>query len=201
MLSVFARDWRSGSLRRRKRRGGGNRDDSWEMGLWDNGRQKWAGATAIRTRQALPQATLRLRCNYEFALGSLSRVLPPQQRLRDVGFQLGHQPDEEFGADFFERMGSRWRRRRASKCGRSKAGAIANPDEGRSMVGHYWLRAPRLAPTAEASRTEIETTKGAIVSYAEEVRSAGKFKHALIVGHWRFGVGAPVCRRCAGGEK
>ena len=26
-------------------------------------------------------------------------------------------------------------------------GAIANPDENR-MVGHYWLRAPELAPTA-----------------------------------------------------
>src|SRR5438105_2522811 len=29
-----------------------------------------------------------------------------------------------------------------------EAGAIANPDENR-MVGHYWLRAPELAPTAE----------------------------------------------------
>lgn len=29
-----------------------------------------------------------------------------------------------------------------------EAGAIANPGEGR-MVGHYWLRAPELAPTAE----------------------------------------------------
>ncbi len=29
-----------------------------------------------------------------------------------------------------------------------EAGAIANPDEGR-MVGHFWLRAPELAPTAE----------------------------------------------------
>jgi glucose-6-phosphate isomerase len=27
-------------------------------------------------------------------------------------------------------------------------GAVANPDEGR-MVGHYWLRAPQLAPTAD----------------------------------------------------
>ena len=27
-------------------------------------------------------------------------------------------------------------------------GAIANPDENR-MVGHYWLRAPELAPTPE----------------------------------------------------
>jgi glucose-6-phosphate isomerase len=34
-----------------------------------------------------------------------------------------------------------------------EAGAIANPDEGR-QVGHYWLRAPELAPkeAAEAIR-------------------------------------------------
>ena len=31
-----------------------------------------------------------------------------------------------------------------------EAGAIANPDEGR-MVGHYWLRRPELAPTAEVA--------------------------------------------------
>ena len=30
-----------------------------------------------------------------------------------------------------------------------EAGAIANPDEKR-MVGHYWLRAPYLAPLREA---------------------------------------------------
>src|SRR3954463_16649884 len=35
-------------------------------------------------------------------------------------------------------------------------GAIANPDEGR-MVGHYWLRAPELAPTKDL-RSAIETT-------------------------------------------
>ncbi len=29
-----------------------------------------------------------------------------------------------------------------------EGGAIANPDEKR-MVGHYWLRAPHLAPTPE----------------------------------------------------
>lgn len=37
-----------------------------------------------------------------------------------------------------------------------ESGAIANPDEGR-MVGHYWLRAPELAPTPEI-RAAIETT-------------------------------------------
>jgi glucose-6-phosphate isomerase len=36
-----------------------------------------------------------------------------------------------------------------------EAGGIANPDEGR-QVGHYWLRAPELAPTAELSRRIVE---------------------------------------------
>ena len=42
-----------------------------------------------------------------------------------------------------------------------EAGAIANPDEQR-MVGHYWLRNPDLAPSAEI-KTEITTTIDSIV--------------------------------------
>ena len=34
-------------------------------------------------------------------------------------------------------------------------GAIANPDEQR-MVGHYWLRAPQLAPSAELAQERSE---------------------------------------------
>ena len=41
-----------------------------------------------------------------------------------------------------------------------EGGAIANPDENR-MVGHYWLRAPQLAPNQEI-RDEIELTVGRI---------------------------------------
>ena len=37
-----------------------------------------------------------------------------------------------------------------------EAGAIANHDEGR-MVGHYWLRAPELAPDPEIRRTITDT--------------------------------------------
>lgn len=37
-----------------------------------------------------------------------------------------------------------------------EAGAIANPDEQR-MVGHYWLRAPELAPTPELQQDIVET--------------------------------------------
>src|SRR3982751_6626214 len=40
-----------------------------------------------------------------------------------------------------------------------EAGAIANPDENR-MVGHYWLRAPELAPTPEITFAIRDTIAG-----------------------------------------
>jgi glucose-6-phosphate isomerase len=65
-------------------------------------------------------------------------------------------------------------------------GAIANPDENR-MVGHYWLRAPHLAPTPELSH-EISTTLTAIKAFAgrvhrgEIVGPKGPFTHLLVIG-------------------
>src|SRR5450759_4936952 len=50
-------------------------------------------------------------------------------------------------------------------------GAIANPDENR-MVGHYWLRNPSLAPTAEIGK-EIEDTVTRIKDFAAKIH-AGK---------------------------
>src|SRR2546421_2514300 len=52
-------------------------------------------------------------------------------------------------------------------------GAIANPDEKR-MVGHYWLRAPQLAPNTVISK-EIENTITSIKSFAADVHT-GKIK-------------------------
>jgi glucose-6-phosphate isomerase len=54
-----------------------------------------------------------------------------------------------------------------------ESGAIANPDEKR-MVGHYWLRAPQLAPTKEIAR-EIESSVESIKKFAAEIH-AGKIK-------------------------
>src|SRR5580698_6103676 len=45
-----------------------------------------------------------------------------------------------------------------------EAGSVANPDEGR-RVGHYWLRAPDLAPDAETRRA-IEGTLAGIHAFA-----------------------------------
>ena len=65
-------------------------------------------------------------------------------------------------------------------------GATANPDEER-MVGHYWLRAPSLAPTLAIQR-EISATCDDIKAFAGLVHSGkvagqrGPFKHVLIVG-------------------
>lgn len=66
-------------------------------------------------------------------------------------------------------------------------GAIANPDEQR-MVGHYWLRAPELAPTAEL-RQEIESTLADVHAFVNgvhngEIKAANgsKFTDVLVIG-------------------
>jgi len=66
-------------------------------------------------------------------------------------------------------------------------GAIANLDEKR-MVGHYWLRAPELAPRREITR-DIQETLQAIKDFSRKVHTGkiksqkGKrFSHMLIIG-------------------
>jgi len=65
-------------------------------------------------------------------------------------------------------------------------GAIANPDEGR-MVGHYWLRAPELAPAPELTK-EISETLEAIEAFAAKVHAGevqgrdGAFENLLVIG-------------------
>ena len=48
-------------------------------------------------------------------------------------------------------------------------GAIANPDENR-MVGHYWLRDPDLAPTAELTQDIVQTLEQ-IEAFAQKVHT------------------------------
>jgi glucose-6-phosphate isomerase len=65
-------------------------------------------------------------------------------------------------------------------------GAIANPDEDR-MVGHYWLRNPALAPTAEI-RYEIDQAVASIKAFVSKVHTgavrgkAGNFSRILLIG-------------------
>ncbi|HVS52059.1 MAG TPA: glucose-6-phosphate isomerase [Opitutaceae bacterium] len=67
-----------------------------------------------------------------------------------------------------------------------EGGAIANPDEKR-MVGHYWLRAPQLAPTPDLAG-EITSTLAAVKEFTAKVHSGevagskGKFKNLLVIG-------------------
>ncbi|UQA63435.1 glucose-6-phosphate isomerase [Polyangium aurulentum] len=68
-----------------------------------------------------------------------------------------------------------------------EAGAIANPDENR-RVGHYWLRAPELAPEP-ALRDVITTTLEALLSFTDAVHAArirperaSRFRDVLVVG-------------------
>src|SRR5580765_8213064 len=92
----------------------------------------------------------------------------------------------KFPDDFFQRMQPRIEKAFAAMQ-ELESGAIANPDEQR-MVGHYWLRNPALAPTAE-TRAEIERTIKRIKNFAGDVH-AGKiatengkrFEHILLIG-------------------
>ena len=92
----------------------------------------------------------------------------------------------KFPDDFFEKMKPKIERAFVGMRD-LEAGGIANPTENR-MVGHYWLRNPALAPTAEI-RAEIEHTTNRIKKFAQDVH-AGKitaengtrFRHVLHIG-------------------
>jgi glucose-6-phosphate isomerase len=104
---------------------------------------------------------------------------------RDLGFSLDISR-MRFPEDLIEKMRPRIEHAFAAMQ-ELEAGAIANPTEKR-MVGHYWLRDAKLAPTPEI-RTEIEDTIQRIKRFAEDVH-AGKitaengkrFEHVLHVG-------------------
>ena len=76
---------------------------------------------------------------------------------------------------------------RAAKAMRAlERGAIANPEESR-MVGHYWLRAPGIAPTEEIAR-DIRDSVDQICKFVSDIASgvvkapAGSFLDVLHVG-------------------
>ena len=92
----------------------------------------------------------------------------------------------KFDDGYLERMGPAMQRAYQAMDALEK-GAIANPDEHR-MVGHYWLRAPQLAPTPEIA-AEIRQTPQAVKAFAADVHSgkvrptaAAKFTQVLSIG-------------------
>jgi glucose-6-phosphate isomerase len=68
-----------------------------------------------------------------------------------------------------------------------EAGAIANPDEQR-QVGHYWLRAPELAPSDEQRQAVVQANE-AVLHFASEIHFGSirpqqkeRFRTVLMVG-------------------
>ena len=91
-----------------------------------------------------------------------------------------------FDEQFLERMAAPMKRA-FEAMDELERGAIANPDEKR-MVGHYWLRAPELAPKPEIA-AEIEKTVADVKAFAASVHSGSirpptttRFTRVLVVG-------------------
>ncbi len=113
------------------------------------------------------------------------------QRFQEYGVEfpeLGLAVDPSrmnFADDYFSSMQPRMRGAFEAMA-ELERGAVANVDEGR-MVGHYWLRNPALAPSAEI-RCEIEQTLAAIKEFADRIHggairgSGGVFKNLLLIG-------------------
>lgn len=84
-----------------------------------------------------------------------------------------------FSDGFLESMEPRMQKAYAEMA-ELESGSIANPDEKR-MVGHYWLRAPELAPSREI-REEITTTLTQIEEFAAKIHAEGQFTDVLCIG-------------------
>ena len=90
-----------------------------------------------------------------------------------------------FGDDFIPAMEPRMQAAFAAMR-ELERGAIANPDEGR-MVGHYWLRAPQLAPDP-AITAEITSSPAAVRGFTARVHAGeiagpkGRFRDLLVIG-------------------
>jgi glucose-6-phosphate isomerase len=83
-------------------------------------------------------------------------------------------------------------------------GAIANPDEKR-MVGHYWLRAPGLAPAPEIA-SSIRETQARLLAFAARVHDgrvrpprAARFRRVLVVGIGGSALGPQLVADALGG--
>ncbi|MCJ7803528.1 MAG: glucose-6-phosphate isomerase [Desulfobacterales bacterium] len=77
-----------------------------------------------------------------------------------------------FPNDYFDRMESQMQKA-YQNMEAIESGVMANPDEKR-MVGHYWLRAPELAPKREITR-DIHKNLQAIKDFSKKVHT-GKIK-------------------------
>ncbi len=87
-----------------------------------------------------------------------------------------------------------------------EAGQIANADENR-MVGHYWLRAPELAPTTDITNA-IRQTLERILAFAADVhacrvkpQTSDRFRHVLVIGIGGSALGPQLVSAALGSSK
>jgi len=110
----------------------------------------------------------------------------------------------DFAADFFDEMEPRMQEAFAAMR-ELEGGAIANPDENR-MVGHYWLRAPRLAPEKDLTGA-IEKCLADIKALARDIHggnlsgAGGKFEHLLVIGIGGSALGPQFVADALGGPR
>lgn len=98
----------------------------------------------------------------------------------DAGLQIGLDVSRtSLSQDFLDRITSAWDQAVVDMKALEN-GAIANPDENR-MVGHYWLRAPELAPEP-ALRDEIVETLERIKNFAARIHGEKRFTDVLSIG-------------------
>ncbi len=89
---------------------------------------------------------------------------------------------------------------------RLEAGEIANPDENR-MVGHYWLRAPELAPNDDIANA-IRNSVSEISAFAKAIHTkeitppdAAKFTDLLLIGIGGSALGPQLVADCLGTKR
>src|SRR5688572_12772437 len=109
-----------------------------------------------------------------------------------------------FADDFFSSMEPQMQRAFDAMT-KLESGAIANPDEKR-MVGHYWLRAPHLAPNPGIT-DEITSTLSAIKTFTAKVHageiagSKGRFQHVLVIGIGGSALGPQLVNHALGNPR
>ncbi|GAB4111641.1 MAG: glucose-6-phosphate isomerase [Phycisphaeraceae bacterium] len=110
-----------------------------------------------------------------------------------------------FPDDFFSRMAPAMDKAYDAMA-RLEAGEIANPDENR-MVGHYWLRAPELAPSDDIADA-IRQTNRQIVEFVQAVHqknitppNAPRFTDLLLIGIGGSALGPQLVADCLGTKR
>ena len=107
-----------------------------------------------------------------------------------------------FADDFFSSMEPQIQKAYDAMTG-LEAGSIANPDAKR-MVGHYWLRAPELAPSSEIT-DEILETNAEIERFVHRIHSGqivgknGPFENVLMIGIGGSALGPQFVAQALGG--